>query len=288
MGRLDTVVNVPCLPDRPVDAHKGTFGTVIVVGGSEGMVGAPALCATAALRVGTGLVRVATWPGLLNTVLSIQPCATGIVLDASPAITVGRINDVDPNDQAVLAVGPGLGRSDVGMRLVDQLLREPRPVVLDADGLNALVASGRLMRRSASPLVMTPHPGEFRRLAQPLGISEDPTDPGQRPWAAARLAEANGAIVVLKGAGTIVTDGERCYTNATGNPALASAGSGDVLTGLISGLMAQGLEPFDAAVLGVYLHGLAGDLWAEQHGPRGLIASDLVDLLPEAMHGHAD
>jgi NAD(P)H-hydrate epimerase len=133
---------------------------------------------------------------------------------------------------------------------------------------------------------MTPHPGEFKRLATALGIARSGTDPDQRPNAAGELARAHKAIVVLKGHRTIVSDGERVYVNTTGNPALAAAGSGDVLTGLIAALIAQKVEPFDAAVLGVYLHGLAADLWAAEHGKSGMLARELAERLPDAFEQH--
>lgn len=277
------ITDIPRPPARPDDAHKGTFGTVIVVGGLETMIGAPAFCAAAAFRAGTGLVRIASWPGVLPLILTVAPQATGLMLEANPARSISRINDVDPNENAVLAVGPGMGRSDAALRLVDQLLREPRTVVLDADGLAALVASGRLSRSSTSSLVLTPHPGEFDRLAQPVGIRLSPTDPEQRPQAAWELAQANNAVVVLKGKNTVVTDGQSLYINQTGNPALAAGGSGDVLTGVIASLIAQGMSTMDACVLGVYLHGLAADLWTRQHANVGLHPMELAEQIPHAI-----
>ena len=162
-------------------------------------------------------------------------------------------------------------------------------MVLDADGLNLLAASGRILgTQNPRPkdLVLTPHPGEFARLAAPLGIPQRPRSDRDRGSAAAALARAHGAVVVLKGRGTAVSDGDRLYMNTTGNPAMATAGSGDVLTGLIAALLAQGLGGFEAAVLGTYLHGFAGDLWEQEHGPSGLTARDLAALLPAAVHRH--
>lgn len=274
--------DIPACPTRPDDAHKGTFGTVIVIGGCDTMIGAPALCASAALRGGAGLVKIAAPGRLLPHMLTIEPAATGIALDRSDAPLVDLLKRVDPDARAVLAVGPGLGQSPDSAALVRSLLDTRHAVVLDADGLNLLAFAGSPSGGRAAPLVMTPHPGEFRRLAAACGITENPTDPASRPLAAAMLAQAHHAIVVLKGSRTIVTDGQAVYVNQTGNPALATAGSGDVLTGLIASLMAQGMSAFDAAVLGVHLHGLAADIWAEAHGRSGLHAGDLARALPDA------
>lgn len=277
----------PPAPDRPADAHKGTFGTVIVVGGCETMMGAPAICASAALRGGAGLVKIAAPAAVVPTALAIEPCATGIILGSDVQDNLCSLAGADPEHRAVLAVGPGMGPSDDARELVMELLRGKRTVVLDADGLNHLAATGQARPTPGPDLVMTPHPGEFARLAKPLGITASPADPSTRPDAAAQLSLAHRAVVVLKGPRTVVTDGKHLYVNATaGNPAMATAGSGDVLTGLIASLIAQGMKPLDAAVLGVYLHGLAGDLWRENNGPSGLTARDLTDLLPKAFQQH--
>ncbi len=283
---LTSVTSLPHVPHRPDEGHKGTFGTVIVVGGSPTMPGAAALCAASALRAGAGLVKIAAPAPVLPVAITIEPSATGVVLDDAQRDDAQAINAADPRGDAVLAVGPGMGVNDRTQRLVTALLAGTRPMVLDADGLNVLAESGETRTGDGPPLVMTPHPGEFARLARPLGISDDPTDPQTRPTAAAKLAQAHHAVVLLKGRHTVVTDGTRIYTNTTGNPALATAGVGDVLTGLIAALIAQGMQPFDAACLGAYLHGLAGDVWRDRHGPSGLTARDLANLLPEAFQRH--
>ena len=282
---MKQVTDIPQPPPRPDDGHKGTFGTVIVIGGSDTMLGAPALCARAALRSGAGLVKVACSPGILPHVLTIEPSATGIAIGNEPDDVVAQLEQADPDQKAVLAVGPGLGLRPVRGELVEALLAGPRTLVLDADGLN-LLAKNRMALESAhtrtAPLVLTPHPGEYRRLADALKIHADPTDPAQRAQAATQLAQQLAAVVVLKGQRSIIAEGERYATNPTGNPALATAGSGDVLTGLIASLLAQGMAPFDACQLGAHLHGLAADQWAEQHGARGLRAMELADQLPKA------
>jgi ADP-dependent NAD(P)H-hydrate dehydratase len=292
---LTIIDSPPTPPSRPADGHKGTFGTVMVVGGSPTMMGAPALCAKAAFRSGAGLVKIVTDPSVLPTAIAIEPGVTGILLQDDPASSLTAIDLVDPDHQAVLAIGPGLGQSDTAVQLVSMLLQSKRKTVLDADGLNVLPAvieqtdlSGdkSLSQLAGQGLILTPHPGEFSRLAKWLGIKESPTDPEMRPAAAAALARKFGdhgqAVVVLKGKQTVVTDGRQAYINQTGNPALATAGSGDVLTGCIAALLAAGMNLFDAASLGVYLHGYAADLWAQEFGPSGLSAMDLASLLPDA------
>jgi NAD(P)H-hydrate epimerase len=180
----------------------------------------------------------------------------------------------------VLAVGPGLGQSADIRSLVQWILRTTdKPVVLDADGLNALSAQGGVPRGVAQPVVITPHPGEFARLTG----SEVAAIQADRISHAARLAASSDQlVVVLKGASTVVTDGRRFYINTTGNPGMATGGSGDVLTGVIAALIGQRLSIFDAAQLGVYIHGLAGDIAGDQCGTIGLIAGDIVDSLPDA------
>lgn len=277
--------SLPELAPRAADSHKGTFGTALVVGGSRGMAGGVALAGMAALRGGAGLVRVAT-PGVcLETVAGFEPAYTTIPL---PCDRAGRIafdawSDILRAAAAATAMGlgPGLGRS-VGLdALVARLYRElPLPMVVDADALNALAARGEVLAQAGGPRVLTPHPGEFARLVGgrlPVGDWHE---------AAARLARRSGAVVVLKKGGTLVTDGEARFVNGTGNPGLATGGTGDVLTGLITALMCQGLGPLAAARLGVHLHGLAGDLGAAELGQESLLASDLVRYLPRAFRDY--
>lgn len=285
---LHSMPDLCALPARPADGHKGTFGTVIVVGGNETIMGAPALTASAALRGGVGLCKVATPAAVLPTVIAIEPSATGIMLGDDLDTNLHLINQADPDEKAVLAIGPGLGRSEAASDLVSSLLKGKRAIVLDADGLNLLAATGEAARPETQakhakvPLVLTPHPGEFERLAKPFDITTSPVDPEQRADAATALARVHHAVVLLKGSNTVVSDGTRLFINTTGNPAMATAGSGDVLTGLIASLLAQGSDSFNAASLGAYLHGFAGDLWAQENGQSGLKASELADWLPRA------
>lgn len=276
---------LPRLPRRAADAHKGDFGLALIVAGSRGMSGAAALAGMAALRGGAGLVRVAVPEVCLDTVAAFEPSYMTVAL---PADAQGRLA-AQAYDQilalaepaTVVACGPGLGRSEALDQLVGGLYRRlEKPLVLDADALNALASQRELLAQAPAPRILTPHPGEFARLVgqrlQPHG----------RETAAVRFAQQCGVVLVLKGHHTLITDGSRQLTNTTGNPGMATGGSGDVLTGLITALACQGLPPLEAAQLGVYLHGLAGDLAAAELGEVSLIASDLVQFLPDAFEEH--
>ena len=262
--RWSQVREVPRLPRRPRGAHKGTFGTVLVVAGSDDMLGAAILAARGALRGGCGLVRVAVPPALRPFVAAAVPCAT--TLARSPAGLRAAVQAAD-----ACVVGPGLGAVPATRRLVAAVLRAGvAPVVLDADALNVL-APWRRPLAAAAPLVLTPHPGEAARL---LGRSTAAVQ-DDRHAALRELCRRSGAVVVLKGARTLVGDGARWFENDTGNPGMATGGAGDVLTGLLGALLAQGLSPFAAACLAVHVHGRAGDRVARRLGEAGLIASDL-------------
>ncbi|MBL9118812.1 MAG: NAD(P)H-hydrate dehydratase [Phycisphaerae bacterium] len=301
--------DLPPLPPRDPLGHKGTFGTVVVVGGHLGidgertMLGAPALAATAALRSGAGLAVLAMHAELLPAGLTLCPAATGVALPAQPD---GRLDasgaaerlDGVMSGASVIALGPGFGNGTAEQQIVVRLLSQDQvPVVLDADGLNALASLPEGHRDIRASVIMTPHPGEFARLAESLGVRLDPLEPAGRVEAASELARRLGCIVVLKGAGTVVSDGLRAWVNGSGNAALATGGSGDVLAGLIAGLVAQfsrGPTPrvtlFDAARLAVHIHGCAADRWADRHGEAGMLPGDLADELPvvlAAMRGEA-
>ncbi|HUX02830.1 MAG TPA: NAD(P)H-hydrate dehydratase [Phycisphaerae bacterium] len=280
---LKRVTDIPKPPTRPPDAHKGTAGLVLVVAGSRGMAGAAALVGNGALRAGAGLVKIATPDAALDTVAALAPCCTtapladdGACLRAEAADAVLTLAE----GQGAIAVGPGLGRTR-GVSAVVRALLEGLdvPIVLDADGLNAIADEAAAILKSASNrVILTPHPGEAARL---LGASVKDVQ-ADREAAAQRLA-ALGAVAVLKGAGTIVCDGERIYVNKTGNPGMATAGAGDVLTGMLAALLAGGMSPFEAAVLAVRAHGRAGDLAAERLGVLGMTALDLLGCVPEAL-----
>ena len=291
MSLLDvTAEPLPSLAPRAADGHKGDYGRVLIVAGSRGMAGAAALCGMATLRSGAGLVTVATPASVHATVASFSPCYMTVPLVPDEDGVADFANVVDlvaaKNSFDVWAVGPGLGQSAGVAELVAQLYREvPKPMVVDADGLNALATglgrNPKLLDRPAGPRLLTPHPGEFARLAgaPPTG------SPSERAEQAAELCrhDSSGAtVVVLKGHGTVVCDGRRFAVNSTGNPGMATGGTGDCLTGVIAALVAQGLSPWDAARLGVHVHGLAGDLAARELGEISLIASDLITHLPQA------
>ncbi|KPJ74193.1 MAG: hypothetical protein AMK72_04800 [Planctomycetes bacterium SM23_25] len=280
---MKRITAIPKPPKRPADAHKGTAGLVLVVAGSRGMAGAAALAGNAALRGGAGLVRIATPDAALDTVAALAPCCTTAPLPDDGACVnaraAGRILELAA-DQHVLAMGPGLGQT-LGVKSVVRavLVGIKIPVVLDADALNVLAGdAAEALRKARVPLVVTPHPGEAARL---LGASADDVQT-DRQGAAMRLVGL-GTVAVLKGAGTVVCDGQRMYVGDTGNPGMATAGSGDVLTGLLAALVASGMEPFDAAVLAVWAHGRAGDLAAERMGVLGLTALDILGCLPEVL-----
>ncbi|MEX2288604.1 MAG: NAD(P)H-hydrate dehydratase [Planctomycetaceae bacterium] len=280
---IQHVFEVPAPPRRPDDAHKGTFGRVLIVAGSRGMSGAAALAGLGALRGGAGLVYVAVPVGILPIVASIEPSYLTIALPEDENGRVGGkaekiLDELIPKHEAV-AIGPGCGQSTELTSLARQLFASVElPMVIDADGLNALAGSGDALRAHAGPRILTPHPGEFARL-----ISSDvKTVQANREELAAKFARDNGIVLVLKGQGTVITDGERLAVNATGNSGMATGGTGDVLTGLIAALLAQGMSAFDAARLAAHLHGLAGDLAAAELTKPALIASDLPRYLPAA------
>lgn len=283
MAELPEIDQVPRLPRRAADAHKGTFGRVLIVGGSRGMAGAVSLAGMAALRSGAGLVKLAVGGSCQMTVASFEPSYMTLALpeDENGSISgeaLGTILELAESHDAV-ACGPGLSRSAALNTLVLKLFQKVAcPLVLDADALNAL-AEQEEWGKPPGPRVLTPHPGEFGRLVQ-KSIQEVQQN---REAEAARLAQQRQVIVVLKGHHTCISDGQQLAINPTGNPGMASGGSGDVLTGILAGLLGQKLSPWEATRLGVYLHGLAGDVAAEKFGQESMIASDLVASIPAAM-----
>jgi ADP-dependent NAD(P)H-hydrate dehydratase len=278
------VTELPKLAPRRADSNKGAFGRVLVLAGSRGMAGAGVLCASAALRAGAGLVRLAVPRELLPIVAVANPCVMTAGLAQDDGGHFGRDAETEALALAqtsdVVALGPGLGRNAALTELAAQFLAKcAKPIVLDADALNNLADDPVALRQHAGPVIITPHPGEFARL---LHTDVAAVQANRRAHAVQFAHEAH-LIVVLKGHGTLVTDGQRLYVNSTGNPGMATAGSGDVLTGVIAALLGQGLDPFAAAQLGVHLHGLAGDLGRDVMGEVSLIATDLIDYLPAAI-----
>ncbi len=281
---MQIITHIPTLPPRKSDAHKGDFGKICIIAGSLGMSGAAAIAGRAALRTGSGLVRIATPETVLPIVAAIEPCFTTIPLaDDKKGIISAKAIDAclaaaEQND--CLAFGPGIGIGQGPKTILEALLDcDSLRLIIDADGLNNLAALKNWTSKAKAKLILTPHPGEMKTLWQSLFREPILTD---RRSQATTLAQRTNSVVVLKGAATVVSDSEKIFTNTTGNPGMATAGSGDVLTGIITALAGQKLSNFDAAVLGVYLHGLAGDIAAKQKGQPSLIATDIIDAIPDA------
>ncbi len=278
---------IPPLPEQREDAHKGEMGRLIVIGGccnEHAMIGAPSLAANAAFRSGAGLVQLMVPEVLRSPVAILAPCATTRTLPVDADMILAAVDEFHAD---AIALGPGLGDALDASTLVSVLTGYGGPVVLDADGLNLLAETEPFAIPDPQRIVLTPHPGEMHRLlvARDADRSVERTLAARRA-AACALVEAYGCVVVLKGQHTIVTDGERLYTNETGNAGMATGGTGDVLTGVITALIGQKLPALEAAILGVYLHGLAGDFAAEELGRRSVTAVDVVEYLPEAFCEH--
>lgn len=259
------------LPPRPRDSHKGANGHVLCIGGDHGSGGAILLCAQSALRTGAGLVSVATRAAHVQALLARQPEAMVHAVDAVDALAplLARAS--------VIALGPGMGQGDWGRAMFEAALAAAlateKPLVLDADALNLLAAAPSALPAGT---ILTPHPGEAARLLE-TDVASVQSD---RRAAAIALVQTHDAIVVLKGAGTIIAaPGRAPRVVAAGNPGMATGGMGDLLTGVIAALRAQGLDAFDAASCGALLHAHAGDLAAREGGMRGLLPSDLLPCL---------
>lgn len=282
---MKQITQIPKLSKRAKDAHKGDFGKVLVVAGSIGMSGAAALVGKAALRAGSGLVRVAVPKSVLPIVASLEPCYTTISLaeDDKGHIAGKAINAIldAVADNDVVAFGPGVGIARGVSTVLATLLEQPTlKLIIDADGLNTLAKLNGWQAKCTAQIILTPHPGEMKRLWESSFRGPPPTG---RTEQAMKLSQKTNAVVVLKGAGTVVADCKRVYINPTGNPGMATAGSGDVLTGIIASLYGRGFEAFEAAVLGVYVHGLAGDIAAKKRGETSLIATDIIEALSDAL-----
>lgn len=282
------VTTLPPLPDRPLEGHKGLFGRVLIVGGNDGMIGAPVLAGTAALRSGAGLVQVAVPRSILPYALSITPELIGLGLGKA----AGKDALLEAGKQAdAIVLGPGLGRTPEAMARLHRLVRlQEKPMVIDADGLNLLSDLKRWPSYFKARAVLTPHPGEMKRLGKLLGVDDVPTDDEGRAGLAASAASVFGQTVVLKGSRTVVADfnGEKVYINHSGNSALSKAGTGDVLSGLLGTLLAQAMDPFDAACAAVHIHGIAGEIAGETFGLRSVLARDVIDALPQAIRRYDD
>ena len=263
------------LPDRDNNAHKGDFGKVLLLCGSEGYTGAAALAAMGALRCGAGLVYL----GVPRSIYAIEavkltepivfplPEAEGKLSGEALPKILAMLSSMD----AVL-IGPGLGQSEGTRSVIRTVLEEAKcPVVLDADGINGICRHRDILRERHYPTILTPHAGEFQRLGGEVS--------GDRLASAQRFAQEYGCILLLKGHHTVITDGEESYVNQTGNPGMAVGGSGDVLAGMITGLLGQGLSPLTAAACGAWLHGAAGDLCAKELGQYAMLPTDMLEVL---------
>ena len=287
-GREDSQIKRPDgfrLPERPRDGHKGTFGTVVVLAGSQGYTGAAYLTSMGAARAGAGIVR-----------LMVAQSIYAILAEKCTEVIVGPVPEVSPGvaghsalsavirgftGAAAGVIGPGIGRDASTRRLIEDLIPKINaPLVLDADALNLMSEHRSVLPKLSSAIVLTPHPAEFGRLAnvETSAVQKD------RRGIASRFAKTWNKVVVLKGAGTVIAapDG-RVSLNPVATPALASGGTGDVLAGIIGGLLAQKLPPFEAAVTGVHLHSLAGLELESSLGQAGVLASDLLLTLPTLM-----
>ena len=274
----------PLVPARPAHGHKGTFGHCFILAGSRGFTGAAKLACQAACRSGVGLVTVGVPYPLGDIIATALTETMSIRLPATETESFAH-DALEPalrfaQDKEATVIGPGLSRHpDTTAFVLDFVPQCPGLLLLDADGLNALSENPNVLNERQEPCVLTPHPGEMARL---IDSTPSTVQKNREPTAAA-FAEKAGCVLVLKGQHTVIAapDG-RTAVNPTGNSGLGSGGTGDVLSGLIGGLLAQGMEPYAAACLGVYLHGLAGDIAAQQKTPRAMIATDVIDALSSA------
>lgn len=277
-GLTDRTFAHTVIRTRPKEIHKGDCGRVLIIAGSKEMAGAAVFAARAAIKCGSGLVKVCTARQIFPVLQISVPEATCITWDKIK----GDLSAFD-----AVAIGPGMGVGRRTKNILERVLREyTKTVVIDADGLNTVAGDSRLrqlVKAARAQVIMTPHIGEAKRLLD-RGWPADEKGEASKEAVAEALMKAYGCVAVVKGAGTLVADPDgEAYTNTTGNPGMATAGSGDVLTGVITSLAGQGLDPFSAARAGVFLHGLSGDLAAEQTGEYGLTASDIANYVPFAI-----
>lgn len=267
------------LPDRAKDAHKGDFGKILLLCGSKGYTGAAYLAAMGALRSGAGLVFL----GVPESIYAIEAVKLNEAIVFSLPDKGGKLSsraipeimERMPKMDAVL-IGPGLGQSGDVLAVVRMVLQAAQcPVVLDADGINVIAPHKDIVRGRTSATILTPHAGEFARLGGSTEI--------ERVTAAEQMAQDLNCIMLLKGHNTVITDGMTTYINPTGNPGMAVGGSGDVLAGIITALLGQGIAPLEAAACGAWLHGAAGDICASEIGQYGMLPSDMVKALPRLL-----
>lgn len=280
------VKSLPKISSRRPDTHKGDYGRILVLAGSCGMTGAASLCCSAALRAGAGLVTLGIPESLHGIVASQLTCVMTHPLPETHLKTLSELGRQDILDFSqrfdVIAIGPGLSQYLETKRLILWLLQSlDCPIVLDADGINALADNPDLLYQIKKQIILTPHPGEMARL---MGVSSTQEIQSKRLDVSRIFIRGKDKVtLVLKGHQTLVVNEEQFFINKTGNPGMATAGAGDVLTGMIAAFLGQKHTPFEAAQLGVYVHGLAGDLAAQETGEMSLIATDILDTLPKAL-----
>ncbi len=285
------IKELPKIPSRKPDTHKGDYGRILVLAGSRGMTGAACLCSNAALRAGAGLVTLGIPESLHAIVASQLTCVMTHPLPETHVKTFSELGRQDILDFSqrfdVVAIGPGVSQYPETKKLVLWLLQSlDCPIVLDADGISALADNPGVLHQIKKQIILTPHPGEMARL---LGLSSPQDIQSKRLETSQMFVKDKSKVtLVLKGYETIVMNEEKFYINTTGNPGMATAGSGDVLTGMIAAFLGQNYTPFEAAQLGVYLHGVAGDFAARELGEISIIATDILDKLPKAILSYRD
>jgi len=281
---------IKLLPKRKVSGNKASYGKALIIAGSTNYAGAAILTIRSAYRIGTGMVYAAV-PKSISTAINLsvpEAIIIGLAETKSGSIAKTALNKILEKVSGMnsIVIGPGLSNDPDTFKLVISLLKalsgkKTKPIViLDADGLNALGQNPKILKALKLPLILTPHPKEMERLTK-MTVNEIQTN---RSEIASRFSKANHLVLVLKGAGTVIAGPKgEVSINPTGNPVLSTAGTGDILSGIIAGLAAQGLSAGNAAKLGVYLHGLAGDAVKKNKGERGIIATDIVEALPSVL-----
>lgn len=279
---------LPPLPERTPECHKGECGRVLVIAGSAGMTGAGAMASISSLRAGAGVVLWAI-PRSLNSVaeaISLEVMSLPIpdTPAGAPSMEAREILVEAARETDCVVIGPGLPVAGDTGELMRLLIPEIYPpLIIDGGAFAAIATDFMIIRKRQSPTIITPHPGEMSRITG----KTIPEVQEKRADFASKYAKVSGAIVALKGHNTVVANGTEVYVNETGNPGMSTAGSGDVLSGVIAGLVAQGMAPFDAAKLGVFLHGLAGDIAMQDIGMHGVIASDIMERIPSAYKSYS-
>jgi NAD(P)H-hydrate epimerase len=279
---------IPLLPERPKYSHKGTYGHVLLIAGSKGKTGAAFMSAKACLRTGAGLVTIGVPESLVNVfqsrvteemVLPLPDKGDGTLSHKASDLILKFLRQ----QANVLAIGPGISTSNEISKLVNLIIAKSKvPIVMDADAINAIAGRTGILKKSSAPIILTPHPGEMARLlnSQQSTVNSQQIEK-DRINTAMLFAKKTKTYLVLKGVPTIIaTPDGKAFINSTGNSGMATAGTGDVLTGMISAFLAQGLTPQNASILGAYMHGLIGDVVAKKKGKHSLIASDIINTIP--------